>query len=413
MKRIAITGMGAYTPIGKNIESFFTSIKNGVNGGAPITHFDTSKHKTKFACEIKDHDPLAYFDRREVRKMDLFGQFAMIAADEAIASSGINQKINKARTAVVWGSGIGGMPDIEQQVTEFVSGDGTPRFSPFFITNIIPNIASALISIKYGFTGPNFAPVSACTSSAHAIILGIMLIQIGHADVVVTGGSESPITASSIGGFNTIKALSTRNDSPQTASRPFDKTRDGFVLGEGAGALILEDYDTAVKRGATIHAEIIGYGMTADAYHVTAPHPDGDGALTCMQQAINMAGLNPEEIELYNTHATSTQIGDISELNAMIRFLNGAKTRPFVCAPKSMTGHLLGGAGAVEALVSILAVKENIIPPITNTTLIEESLPEHFQVQLNSSKISEVNYSLSNNFGFGGHNASIIFKKHN
>jgi 3-oxoacyl-[acyl-carrier-protein] synthase II len=411
MKRVVVTGIGALTPIGNNVTDFWNSLKEGVSGAAPITRFDTSKFKTKFACELKNFNPLDYIDKSEARKYDAFTQYAIIAVDEAVKNANINfDELNKNRIGVIWGSGNGGMSTFQDQMMEFAHGDGTPRFNPFFIPKMIVDIASGIISIKYGLRGINFTTVSACATSNTAIIDAFNYIRWGKADMIITGGSESPIIESGIGGFNAARALSTLNDTPATASRPFDVTRDGFVMGEGAGAIILESYESAVKRGATILSEVVGGGMAADAYHLTGTHPEGEGAYLGMLAALEDAGITPGDIDYINAHATSTPLGDASELIAVERVF-GANPKATVGATKSMTGHLLGGAGAIEAIACIKATQEDIIPPTINTKDVDPAFAGKFDFALGKKQHKTVNYALSNTFGFGGHVASSIFKK--
>jgi len=411
-KRVVVTGLGAITPIGNNLSDFWNNLIEGKSGAAPITHFDASKFKTRFACEIKGFEFEKYFDRPELRKMDKFTQFAMVAADEAIKDSLLDlNSINKRRVGVIWGSGNGGFQTFQEQVMEFAKGDGTPRFNPFFIPKVIADIASGWISIKYGFMGPNFTTISACATSTTAIIDAFNYIRWGKANIIITGGSEAAINEAGIGGFNASKALSTRNDDPATASRPFDKNRDGFVMGEGAGALVLEEYEHAIKRGAKIYAEVAGGGMSADAYHLTGTHPEGEGALLGMQEALDDAGLQPQDIDYLNAHATSTPLGDISETKAMVRLFGANAAHLNVSATKSATGHLLGAAGAIEAIASILAVKNDIIPPTINTLNIDEEIAGSLNFTLGKNVNRKVNVAMSNTFGFGGHNATAIFKK--
>jgi 3-oxoacyl-[acyl-carrier-protein] synthase II len=411
MRRVVVTGMGALTPIGNSVTSFWNSLINGKSGAAPITKFDTTRFKTKFACELKNFDPLSHIEKAEARKYDLFTQYAIISVDEAIKNANIDfEKLNRNRIGVIWGSGNGGINTFQQQVTEFVKGDGTPRFNPFFIPKMIVDIASGIISIKYGLRGINFTTVSACATSNTAIIDAFNYIRWNKADMMITGGSEAPITESSVGGFNASRALSTLNDNPQFASRPFDINRDGFVMGEGAGAIILEELECAKKRGANIIAEIVGGGMAADAYHLTGTHPEGEGAYLGMIAALDDADITASEIDYLNVHATSTQQGDISELKAAQRVF-GDSSKVSISATKSMTGHLLGAAGAVEAIVCIKSVGENIIPPTINSTDIEPDFKDLFDLTLHEAQTKEVNYAMNNTFGFGGHIATTIFKK--
>jgi len=411
MKRVVITGIGALTPIGNNVKDFWHSLVNGVSGAAPITRFDTAKFKTKFACELKNFNPLDHIEKSEARRYDLFTQYALIAVAEAVKNAAIDfETLNRNRIGVIWGSGNGGIGTFEEQVKEYVKGDGTPRFNPFFIPKMIVDIASGVISIKYGLRGVNFATVSACATSNTALIDAFNYIRWNKADMIVTGGSEAPITESSVGGFNASKALSTRNDSPATASRPFDVTRDGFVMGEGAGAIILESYEHAVKRNAPILAEIVGGGMAADAYHLTGTHPDGEGAYLGMLAALEEAEISPSDIDYINTHATSTMLGDSSELRAIERVF-GTHPNLNISATKSITGHLLGAAGAVEAIACVMAVQENIVPPTINSTDIEPGYKDAFNLTLGKAQPRTVNFAMSNTFGFGGHTATTIIRK--
>ncbi len=412
MRRVVITGLGALTPIGNNSTEFWHALINGVSGAAPITKFDTTKFKTRFACELKNFDPLDFIDKSEARKYDLFAQYAVIAVEEAVQHAKIDfEKLNRNRIGVIWGSGNGGINTFQQQVTEFVRGDGTPRFNPFFIPKIIVDIASGIISIRYGLRGVNFTTVSACATSNTAIIEAFNYIRWNKADMIITGGSEAPITESSIGGFNASKALSTYNENPSIASRPFDVNRDGFVIGEGAGAIILEELEHAKSRDACIIAEIVGGGMAADAYHLTSTHPEGEGAYLGMLAALNDANLFPSDIDYLNAHATSTQAGDISELRAIRRVFD-ADSNLCISATKSMTGHLLGAAGAIEAIASIKSVQENIIPPTINSVKIEPDYQNIFNLNIGKSQSRIVNYAMNNTFGFGGHVATTIFKKY-
>lgn len=412
INRVVVTGIGALTPIGNNAADFWNNLKNGMSGAAPITKFDASKFKTRFACELKHLNTLDYIDKKEASRYDMFTQYALIATAEAIQHAQIDfEKLNKNRIGVIWGSGNGGIGFFEEQVKEYAKGDGTPRFSPFLIPKMIVDIASGVISIKYGLRGVNFTSVSACATSNTAIIESFNHIRWGKADMIITGGSEAPITESAIGGFSAAKALSSQNENYAKACRPFDIKRDGFVMGEGAGALILESYDHAIKRGAPILAEIVGGGQTADAYHLTGTHPEGEGAFLGMWEAINEAGIKPEDIDYINLHATSTPQGDVSELRAVERVF-GASKKFNISATKSMTGHLLGAAGAVEAIACIMATKEDIVPPTINTDEPEPLYAEKFNLTLGKAQHRKVNYALSNTFGFGGHIAASLFKKH-
>jgi 3-oxoacyl-[acyl-carrier-protein] synthase II len=412
IRRVVVTGLGALTPIGNNIEEFWNGLANGVSGAAPITHFDATKFKTRFACELKNFDITEFFDRKEARKMDRFTQYAMVAADEAIVDSKLDlEKIDKDRVGVIWGAGIGGLETFQNEVLSYAEGDGTPRFNPFFIPKMIADIAPGQISIRYGFRGPNFATVSACASSSNAIIDALNYIRLGHADVMVSGGSEATITIAGIGGFNALQALSTRNDDPSTASRPFDKDRDGFVSGEGAGALILEEYEHAKARGAKIYAELAGGGLSADAYHITAPHPEGLGAINVMKNCLRDAGLKPEDVDAINMHGTSTPLGDIAETKAILEVFGEHAYTININSTKSMTGHLLGAAGAVEAIASILAIKHGIVPPTINHFTDDDQIDSKLNFTFNKAQKRDVKVAMSNTFGFGGHNACVLFKK--
>jgi 3-oxoacyl-[acyl-carrier-protein] synthase II len=412
MRRAVVTGLGAITPIGNNLHEYWEGLKNGVSGSAMITRFDTERFKTKFACELKNYDSGKYFDRKESNKLDLFAQYALIASDEAIADSGLNlDKIDKNRVGVIWASGIGGIETFYQAIKGYVEGDGTPRFSPFFIPKMIGDIAAGSISIKHGFSGPNFATVSACASSTNAIIDAVNYIRWGKADIFVTGGSEAAINEPGIGGFNSMQALSTNNEEYMTASRPFDKTRDGFVMGEGGGALIVEELEHAKSRGAKIYAEIIGTGMTADAYHLTAPHPEGLGASNVMRLAIEEAKLQNEDIDYINVHGTSTPLGDISETKAIINVFGDHAYKLNISSTKSMTGHLLGAAGAAEAIAAILAVVNDIVPPTINYKVPDPAIDQNLNITANVAQKRKIRAAISNTFGFGGHNASIVVRK--
>jgi len=412
MRRVVVTGLGALTPIGNNLHDYWEGLKNGVSGSVMITRFNTEKYKTKFACEIKNYNSADHFDRKEANKLDLYSQYAHVATDEAIIDSGLDlEKINKDRVGVIWASGIGGLETFFISIKQHVLGDGTPRFSPFFIPKMIGDIAAGTISIKYGFRGPNFATVSACASSTNALIDAVNYIRWGKADIFVSGGSEASINEPGIGGFNALQALSTNNNEFRTASRPFDKTRDGFVLGEGAGALIVEEYQHALARGAKIYAELVGTGMTADAYHVTAPHPEGLGARNVMKLAIGDACLNPEDIDYINVHGTATPLGDISETKAIIDVFGEHAYKLNISSTKSMTGHLLGAAGAIEAIAAIMAVVHDIVPPTINFSTPDPDIDQKLNLTLNKAQKRKVNAAISNTFGFGGHNASIVIKK--
>jgi len=412
LKRVVVTGLGALTPIGNNIEEYWDALIKGKSGCAPITYFDTEKFKTKFACEIKNFDPLDHFDRKEARKLDRFAQYAMVSSKEAIEDAQINlDEVDKFRVGVIWGAGIGGLETFQNEVLNFSEGDGTPRFNPFFIPKMIADIAPANISIKYGFMGPNYTTVSACASSANAIIDAFNYIRLGQCDIIVTGGSEAAVTLAGMGGFNAMHALSTRNDSPETASRPFDATRDGFVLGEGAGSLILEEYEHAKKRGAKIYAEVGGGGMSSDAYHMTAPHPEGIGVERVMLNCLEDAEMNPDQIDAINTHGTATPLGDVAELKAITKVFGEHAKDININSTKSMTGHLLGAAGAIEAIASILSMQYGIVPPTINHTTVDENIDPSLNLTLNKAQKREINVAMSNTFGFGGHNACVLFKK--
>jgi 3-oxoacyl-[acyl-carrier-protein] synthase II len=411
LRRVVVTGLGALTPIGNTVPEFWDGLLNGVNGAAKITRFDASKFKTQFACEIKNFDPIAYFDRKEARKFDPYAQYALVAADETIKNSGLNlDTIDKDRVGVIWGSGIGGLTTFQEEMIAFAKGDGTPRFNPFFIPKMIADLAAGHISIRYGFRGPNYATVSACASSANALVDAFNLIRLGKADVFVTGGSEAAVVEGGIGGFNAMHALSVRNDDPKTASRPFDKDRDGFVLGEGAAGMIFEELEHALNRGAHIYCEVAGGGMSADAFHMTQPHPEGLGAFNVMKNALEDAEMKPEDIDHINTHGTSTPLGDIAEPQAIIRVFGDHAKNISVNSTKSMTGHLLGAAGAVEAIASILSVVNDIVPPTINHFTDDPEIPT-LDFTFHTAKKRIVRAALSNTFGFGGHNASIIFRK--
>ncbi|NOR27099.1 MAG: beta-ketoacyl-ACP synthase II [Lutibacter sp.] len=412
IKRVVVTGLGALTPIGNNIEQYWNGLVNGVSGAAPITYFDATKFKTRFACELKNFEVTDYLNRKEARKMDKFTQYAMIATDEAVIDSQLDlEKIDKDRVGVIWGAGIGGLETFQNECLNFAAGDGTPRFNPFFIPKMIADIAPGQISIKYGFRGPNFATVSACASSSNAIIDALNYIRLGYADVMVAGGSEATITIAGIGGFNALQALSTRNDDPATASRPFDKDRDGFVSGEGAGTLILEEYEHAKARGAKIYAEIAGGGLSADAYHITAPHPEGLGAINVMKNCLKDAGLKPEDVDAINMHGTSTPLGDIAESKAIVEVFGEHAYTLNINSTKSMTGHLLGAAGAVEAIASILAMKNGIVPPTINHFTDDDQIDSKLNFTFNKAQKRNVKVAMSNTFGFGGHNACVLLKK--
>jgi 3-oxoacyl-[acyl-carrier-protein] synthase II len=412
MRRVVVTGIGALTPIGKNLHEFWDGLKNGISGSGMITRFDTEKFKTKFACEVKGYDSGNYFDRKEANKLDMYSQFAIIASDEAIIDSGIDlEKTDKDRIGVIWASGIGGLDTFFQAIKGYIQGDGTPRFSPFFIPKMIGDIAAGQISIRHGFRGPNFSTVSACASSTNAIIDAISHIKLGKADIFITGGSEAAINEPGIGGFNAMQALSTNNDEYSSASRPFDVTRDGFVMGEGAGALIIEEYEHAKARHAKIYAELVGTGMTADAFHLTAPHPEGLGASNVMKLAVIDAGMKPEDIDYINVHGTATPLGDISETKAIVNVFGDHSYKLNISATKSMTGHLLGAAGAIEAIATIMAVLNDLVPPTINFKNPDPQIDQNLNLTLNKAQSRKINAALSNTFGFGGHNASVVIKK--
>ena len=407
-----MTGIGTINPLGNNVQDYFANLKAGVSGAAPITRFDAGKFKTRFACEVKGYNWEDYFDRKEVRKYDLFSQFALVAADQAVKDSGLDlEKINKLRAGVIWASGIGGLKSMYDEISGFIKGDETPRFSPFFIPKMIADIAAGYISMKYGFMGPNFCPVSACASSNHALILAADQIRAGRADIMITGGSEASVNQPGVGGFNSMQALSTRNDDPATASRPYDVDRDGFVIGEGAGGLILEEYEHAKARGARIYAEVAGGGMSADAYHFTAPHPDGLGACQAMRDAMAEAEVNPDEIDYINTHGTSTPAGDLPELVGIQQAIGDQIYKANLSSTKSMTGHLLGAAGAIEALACIMAITEGVIPPTINNFTRDPHIDERINLTPNQAQERNVRVAVSNTFGFGGHNATVLLKK--
>ncbi len=412
IKRVVVTGLGALTPIGNNIEEYWNALVAGKSGSAPVTYFDTEKFKVKFACELKNYNPEDFFDRKQARKLDKFAQYALVASDEAIEDSGLDlDAIDKFRVGVIWGAGIGGIETFQNEVMNFAEGDGTPRFNPFFIPKMIADIAPGNISIKHGFMGPNYTTVSACASAANAMIDALNYIRLGYCDVIVSGGSEAAVTIAGMGGFAAMHALSTRNDTPETASRPFDGTRDGFVLGEGAGALILEEYEHAKARGAKIYAEVVGGGLSSDAYHMTAPHPEGIGVVQVMKNCLKDAGLKPEDVDAINTHGTSTPLGDVAELKAISEVFGDHAPNININSTKSMTGHLLGAAGAIEAISSILSMKYGIVPPTINHTTVDENIDPKLNLTLNKAQKREVNVALSNTFGFGGHNACVVFKK--
>ncbi|MBL7841615.1 MAG: beta-ketoacyl-ACP synthase II [Cyclobacteriaceae bacterium] len=412
LKRVVVTGIGALTPIGNTAPEYWEGLKAGKSGAAPITRFDASLFKTKFACEVKNFDIGNFMDRKEARKMDPFAQYAMVVADEAIKDSNLPlSELNPHRIGVIWGSGIGGLFTFQEEVKSYAKGDGTPRFNPFFIPKMIPDLSAGHISIKYGFRGPNFVTVSACASSTNAIYDAFTYLRLGKADVIISGGSEAAVTEAGVGGFNAMKALSERNDSPETASRPYDKDRDGFVLGEGAGALVLEEYEHAKKRGAKIYAEVIGGGMSADAYHITAPHPDGAGITQVMINALEDANIKASDVDYVNTHGTSTPLGDVGEIRAIEKVFGDHAYKMNISSTKSMTGHLLGAAGAIEAIACLLAINESVVPPTINHFTDDDGLDKRLNLTFNQAQKREVKVALSNTFGFGGHNASIILKK--
>ena len=411
-RRVVVTGLGALTPVGNNISEFWKNLLDGVSGAGPITRFDSTQFKTQFACEVKDFVPTDFLDRKEARKLDMYAIYAMVAVSEAMADSKLDlEQIDLDRAGVIWGSGIGGLDTFLKECGDFATGSGVPRFNPFFIPKMIADIAAGHISIKYGFRGPNFATVSACASSTHALIDAFNYIKWGKADIFISGGSEASINEAGVGGFNAMHALSTRNDSPQTASRPFDKDREGFVLGEGAGALILEEYEHAVARGANIYAEIVGGAMTADAHHITAPHPDGIGATNVMRLAIEDANMTPEDVDYVNVHGTSTPLGDIAEIKAIQNVFGDHAKNLNISSTKSMTGHLLGAAGAVETIAAILSVKNNIVPPTINHFTDDPEIDSSLNYTFNKAQKREVRTAISNTFGFGGHNACVMVKK--
>jgi 3-oxoacyl-[acyl-carrier-protein] synthase II len=413
-RRVVVTGMGALTPIGNSLDEFWKNLVNGVSGAAPITKFDSSLFKTQFACEVKNFNVEDLIERKEARKLDLFSQYAMFSSIEAVKDAGFDlEKLNLDRCGVVWGSGIGGLGTFQEECFTYAQGDGTPRFNPFFIPKMIVDIAAGHISMKFGFRGPNYVTVSACASATNALIDSLMLIQLGKADVIVSGGSEAAVNIAGIGGFNALKALSTRNEDPTRASRPFDKTRDGFVLGEGSGALILEELEHAKARGAKIYAEVVGGGLSADAYHLTAPHPDGLGAISVMRAALDDAQMNPDDIDYVNVHGTSTPLGDIAETKAIKEVFGEHAYKLNISSTKSMTGHLLGAAGAIEAIACVKAVQEDIIPPTINFEVEDEAIDYKLNFTFHKAQKREVRAALCNTFGFGGHNTSIIVKKYN
>jgi 3-oxoacyl-[acyl-carrier-protein] synthase II len=411
LKRVVITGLGALTPIGNTVPEYWDSLVKGVSGAAPITKFNPEKHKTRFACEVKGFNVEQFIDKKEARKMDPFTQYAVVVADEAIKDAGITSELNPDRIGVIWGAGIGGLKTFEDEVGGFAKGDGTPRFNPFFIPKMIVDISAGYISIRNGFRGPNFSTVSACASSSNALIDAFNYIRLNKADIIIAGGSEAAVVESGIGGFNACKALSERNDSPATASRPFDKNRDGFVMGEGAGALVLEEYEHAKARGAKIYCEIIGGGMSADAYHLTAPHPEGLGARNVLLNALSDAEIDKTAIDYINVHGTSTPLGDIAEVKAIQEVFGEHAYNLNISSTKSMTGHLLGAAGAIEAIATVLAIKNQTVPPTINHETVDEAFDPRLNLTLNKAQHRSINVAISNTFGFGGHNASIVLKK--
>jgi 3-oxoacyl-[acyl-carrier-protein] synthase II len=411
-KRVVVTGLGALTPIGNDVNSFWNNLSAGVSGAGPITKFNAEKFRTRFACEVKGLDVTQFIPRQEARKMDPFAQYALIVADEAISDSGLNlEETNLDKAGVIWGSGIGGLKTFQDEVTTYARGDGSPRYNPFFIPKMIADSASGLLSIRYGFRGVNYVTVSACASATNAMIDAFNFIRLGRLNVAITGGSEAAVTEAGVGGFNALRALSERNDSPETASRPFDKDREGFVLGEGAGAIILEEYEHAKARGAKIYAELIGGGMSSDAYHITAPHPEGLGALNVMKDALDDAQIKPEDVDYINVHGTSTSLGDVSEAKAIEQVFGEHAYKLNISSTKSMTGHLLGAAGAVEAIASIMAIQHGIVPPTINHFTDDDSFNPRLNFTFNKAQERPVNIAISNTFGFGGHNFSVVFRK--
>ena len=411
-RRVVVTGLGALTPIGNNVSDYWNNLLKGVSGAGPITRFDATHFKTRFACEVKDFVPTDFLDRKEARKLDMYAIYAMVAVSEAMKDASFDlENMNLDRAGVIWGSGIGGLDTFLKECGDFATGSGVPRFNPFFIPKMIADIAAGHISIKYGFRGPNYATVSACASSTHALIDAFNYIKWGKADVFISGGSEASINEAGVGGFNAMHALSTRNESPETASRPFDKERDGFVLGEGAGAIILEEYEHAKARGAKIYAEVVGGAMTADAHHITAPHPEGIGAMNVMRLAIEDAGMQPQDVDYINVHGTSTPLGDVAEVKAINGVFGEHAQNLNISSTKSMTGHLLGAAGAVETIASILAVKNNVVPPTINHSKDDPDVDSSLNLTFNKAEEREVNVAISNTFGFGGHNACVMIKK--
>lgn len=412
LKRVVVTGIGTINPIGNNIEEYFRNLEQGVSGADTITAFDATKFSSRIACEVKNFDPSEYFDRKELRKYDRYAQFALVAATEAVEDSAIDvQKINLERAGVIWASGVGGMQTFYDEVMGWADGNGTPRFSPFFVPKMISDLAAGHISLKYGFMGPNYSVVSACASSNHAMIDACTMIRLGKADIIVTGGSEAPVIIPSVGGFSSMRALSTRNDDPKHASRPFDKDRDGFVIAEGAGALVFEEYEHAVARGAKIYCEVAGCGMSADAYHMTAPHPEGKGAIISMRQALEDAGVGVEDVDYLNAHGTSTPLGDLAELSAVQGLFGDAAYKMNISSTKSMTGHLLGATAAVEALACVFAITKGIIPPTINVEEVDPQIDPKLNLTLREAQRRDVKVAMSNTFGFGGHNSTVVFRK--
>jgi len=412
LKRVVVTGLGALTPIGNNIGDYWQGLAAGKSGSAPITYFDTEKFKTRFACELKDFEISDFIDRKQQRRMDKFTQYAMVSTEEAIIDSGLNlENIDKSRVGVIWGSGIGGIETFQNEILNFAEGDGTPRFNPFFIPKMIGDIAPGYISMKYGFMGPNYTTVSACASSANALVDSLNYIRLGYCDVIVSGGSEAGVNITGMAGFNAMHALSTRNDSPETASRPFDSTRDGFVLGEGSGTLILEEYEHAKARGAKIYAEFIGAGLSSDAHHITAPDPDGAGVKAVIRNCLSDANISTSQVDVINTHGTSTPLGDVAELKAISEVFGEHAPKININSTKSMTGHLLGASGAIEAISVILSIQNSLVPPTINHQHVDENIDQNLNLTLNKAQKREVNIGMSNTFGFGGHNACVLFKK--
>ncbi|HIW52335.1 MAG TPA: beta-ketoacyl-ACP synthase II [Candidatus Alistipes excrementipullorum] len=412
IRRVVVTGIGTINPLGNDVAEFFANLEKGVSGAAPITHFDAGKFKTRFACEIKNYDWTRYFDRKEVRKYDLFAQYALVAVAEALRDSGFSVENSDAeRAGVIWSTGVGGLTSFFEEVTDYAGGDGTPRFSPFFIPRMIPDLAAGYISIKYGFKGPNYCVSSACASSNHGLISALDQIRTGRADVMIAGGSEAVVNIPGVGGFNSMQAISTRNDDPQHASRPFDVARDGFVMGEGAAALVLEEYEHAKARGAKIYSEFAGGGMSADAYHMTAPDPEGNGAVKSMKDALAEAGLSPAQVDYVNVHGTSTPLGDVAELKAMHKVFGEDIYNVNISSTKSMTGHLLGAAAAVEALACIFAIEKGIVPPTINVEEVDPAIDPKLNLTLNKAQKRDVRTAMSNTFGFGGHNSTVVFRK--